>query len=109
VNSDHSRPLFSIFNFQFSIAAVAAAYACHFAAYHDTPIDRALPLIGVVIVFVAWAFADVAVLVAVPALMVVEIAVADEGARLVGLGVVVAAGLLSCWVAKFLGPTHPAT
>jgi len=75
---------------QWIVTAAATAFACHFAAYYDTPIDRALPLIGVVLVFVAWAFEDVAVLVAVPALMVAEIAVADEGARLVALGGIVA-------------------
>jgi len=83
--------LFSIFNFQFSISAIAGTYACYLVVHHTTPIDRALPFIAVVIAFVAWAFDDVAVLLAVPAVMLAEIAIADEVMRLVVMGVIVAA------------------
>jgi len=78
---------------QWIIAAAASAYACHFAVTHTTPIDRALPFIAVVVVFVAWAFSDVSLLIAVPVLMVAEIGVADEGGRLVVFGVIVAAAI----------------
>jgi hypothetical protein len=92
---------------QWIIAAAASAYACHFAVTHATPIDHALPFIAVVVVFVAWAFDELAVLVCVPVLVGAEIGVGDEGMRLVVMGVVVAAGLLSCWVPKFLATQQP--
>ena len=60
---------------------------------YTTPIDRALPFIAVVIAFVGWAFDDIAVLIAVPLLMVTEIAVGDEVMRLVVFGVIVAAAI----------------
>ncbi len=92
---------------QWIIAAAASAFACHFAVVHATPVDRALPFIAAVIAVVAWAFDDVAVLMAVPALMVAEVGLADEGMRLVAIGVLVAAGLLSCLATK--QPSNSAT
>ena len=90
MNSDSGQPLFSIFNFQFSISALIGAYACYIAVQHSTPIDRALPLIAVAIACVAWAAAEVAILIAVPLLIVAEIAVPDESMRLLAFGVIVA-------------------
>ncbi|HUP61223.1 MAG TPA: hypothetical protein VNA69_12465 [Thermoanaerobaculia bacterium] len=103
-NDETTRRPFSIFNFQFSIwplAAAISAYACHLAVHHATPIDRALPFIAVIVVFVA-AFTHVAVALAVPALMVVEIAVADEMTRLLSFGVILAIGLPGYPVARWL-------
>jgi len=94
---------------QWILAAIAGAYACHLAVHHATPIDRALPFIAVVIAFVAWAFDDVTVLLAVPMLMAAEIAVGDENVRLVLFGVIVATGLLGCWVARLLKAARSAT
>jgi hypothetical protein len=82
---------------QWIVAAAASAFACHFAVIQATPIDRALPFIALVVAVVAWARGDIALLVAVPALMLAEIAIADEGMRLVAFGVIVAAGLLRCF------------
>jgi hypothetical protein len=87
---------------QWIIAAAASAFACHFAVVHATPVDRALPFIAVVIAVVAWAFDDVAVLMAVPALMVAEVAIADEGMRLVAIGVIVAVAM-GCQVVRLTG------
>lgn len=92
---------------QWIVAAAASAFACHFAVVHTTPIDRALPFIAAIVAVVAWAHDDVAVLVAVPALMLAEIAIGDEGMRLVAMGVIVAAGLLSSLVAR--KPSNSAT
>jgi hypothetical protein len=101
---------------QWIISAAVSAFACHFAVYHTTPIDRALPVLALVIVFVAWAFDAPAALVAVPALILAEIGVADETVRLVVFGMIVSAGLLGCWVAGLLKakpatqePSNPAT
>jgi hypothetical protein len=99
VNRDRGGAL-SIFNFQFSISLLAAAYACHFVVQHATPVDRALPFIAVVVAFVAWAFGDVLLLVAVPLLMLAEIAIDDETMRLVAFGVIAAATLLVPLVSK---------
>ena len=79
---------------QWIIAAAVSAFASHFALQHATPIDHALPFIALVIAVVAWAFDDAATLVAVPLLMLTEIAIADETMRLVGMGVVVAGAMV---------------
>lgn len=94
MNSDRRLPLLSIFNFQFAICAAISAFASHFALQHATPIDHALPFIALLIAVVAWAFEDVATLIAVPLLMLAEITIADETMRLVAFGVIVAAALL---------------
>lgn len=80
---------------QWILAAAACAFASHFALQHATPIDRALPFIALVIAVVAWAFDDVATLIAVPLMMLAEILLADETMRLVTFGVIVAAALVS--------------
>ena len=100
---------------QWIISAAVSAYASYLAVHYTTPVDRALPVLAVVVVFVAWAFSFDAALVAVPALILAEIAVEDETVRLVVLGVIVCAGLLSCWVAETTRrpatqqPSNPAT
>jgi hypothetical protein len=80
---------------QWIIAAAVSAFASHFALQHATPIDHALPFIALVIAVVAWAFDDAATLVAVPLLMLAEIAIADETMRLAAFGVIVATALVS--------------
>ena len=87
---------------QWILAAAASAYACYLAVHHATPIDRALPFIAVVVVLVAWACDQVAGLLAVPALVLAEIALVDEPVRLLAFGVILVAGLLGCWVAQSL-------
>lgn len=72
------------------VAAGLAAYACSLAVHHATPIDRALPLLAVAVTAVARASYPT-VMVAVPVLIAAEIAIADEGLRLLVFGVILAA------------------
>jgi hypothetical protein len=72
------------------ISAALSAYACRLAAYHSTPIDQALPVIAVAVTAVAWATYP-AVMVAVPMLIAAEIAIPDEGMRLLAFGLILAA------------------
>ena len=85
--------------------AALSAYACELAAHHTTPVDQSLWLIALCVVAVAWAAGEGAVVVAVPLLIVCEIAVADEGLRLLLFGVVwSAAALLPLLKAAALPP-----
>lgn len=77
-------------NLAWVAVAALAAWACELAAHHPTPVDQALPLIAVCVTAIAWATLP-AVLIAVPMLVVAEIAVADEGMRLLLFGIIVAA------------------
>jgi len=54
-----------------------------------TPVDHALPFVGVVIVFLAWR-CGAAIEIAVPLLVVASIALPDEHARLLAFGIIVA-------------------
>jgi hypothetical protein len=74
------------------LSAVLSAYACRLAAHHVTPIDQALPLIAVVVTVLAWATYP-AIMVAVPLLIAAEIAIPDEGTRLLTFGLIVAAAV----------------
>lgn len=74
------------------IAIASSGWACHLAVQHATPIDRALPLIGVVVA-VAAAFTHSSIYVAVPLLITAEIAIPDEVTRLQALGLIAAAAL----------------
>ncbi len=69
-------------------AAAVSAFACWLAVVHATPIDRALPLIAVVLTCMAAAWRGV-IQVAVPLLIGGEIAISDERHRLLWFGVVV--------------------
>jgi hypothetical protein len=71
------------------LTAVVAAYACHLAVHHATPIDRALPFVAAIVTLVA-AVSYPSLMLAVPLLVVAEIAIPNEGTRLLALGVVVA-------------------
>lgn len=72
------------------VIAALTAWACSLTVHHATPIDRALPLIAICVTALAWATFP-ALLVAVPVLIAIEIAVADEGLRLLLFGAVLAA------------------
>jgi len=75
------------------LAAAVSAYACHLAVHHTTPIDRALPLLGVLATVLA-AVTYPAVMLAVPVLILAEIAVPAEEVRLLAFGVIFAIGLI---------------
>lgn len=77
-------------NLGWLIAAAASAYACALIAPAATPIDRALPLIAVLVTLIAWSADAVAVQVAVPLLMIAAVSVADERLRLLTYGVIAA-------------------
>ena len=90
-------------NLWWLVAAALAAYASQLAVHHATPIDRALPLIAVAVTVIAWATYP-ALMVAVPVLIVAEMATADEGLRLLSFGVVLAA----VWTAAAMPPLSKA-
>lgn len=77
-------------NVRWIAVAALSAYACHLAVHHGTPIDHALPLLGAVVTFLAW-LSYPAVMVAVPLLIVSEVAIADEPIRLLAFGAILAA------------------
>ncbi|HEX2060948.1 MAG TPA: hypothetical protein VHK90_09420 [Thermoanaerobaculia bacterium] len=69
------------------VAAALSAWACHLAVQHATPIDRALPLLALgVTVLAAVSYAEV--MVAVPLLIVTQIAIPDETVRLLAIGLI---------------------
>ena len=75
------------------LAAAISAYACHLAVHHATPIDRALPLLGVLATLLAAATYP-AVMLAVPLLILAEIAIPGEEMRLLAFGAIFAIGLI---------------
>lgn len=70
------------------LAAIAAAVACAASVQFDTPVDRALPFLGVVVI--ALAIWRPAIAMCVPLLIVVENIFTDEPTRLLAIGVVMA-------------------
>jgi hypothetical protein len=70
-------------------AAAIAAYAAHLAVQHATPIDAALPLVAAIVTLVA-ALSYRWLMIGVPLLVFAEIALPDEGLRLLAFGAVVA-------------------
>jgi hypothetical protein len=73
-----------------ALAAALSGLAAAIVVHHGTPVDRALPLIVVVVTIVA-AMSHPVVQVAVPLLIGGEIAIADERLRLTWFGLVLAA------------------
>ena len=76
-------------NLRWIAAAALSAYACHLAVQHTTPIDLALPLLAIAVTLLA-RLAYPALMLGVPLLIVTEIALPDEGVRLLAMGAVVA-------------------
>jgi hypothetical protein len=80
------------------IAAAASAYACALAVPAATPIDRALPLVAVIVTLLAWSAESAALQIAVPLLIAAGIAIPNERLRLLTYGVIVAAAFAgSMW------------
>ena len=71
------------------LTAAIAAYACQLAVHHATPIDRALPFVALAVTLVA-ALSYPSLMLGVPLLIVAEIAIPEEGMRLLAFGGVVA-------------------
>ena len=74
------------------IAAAVSALACHLAVVHATPIDRALPFLAVLTTALA-ALSYPSVMLGVPLLILAEIAIPNEGMRLLAFGVVMAGAI----------------
>jgi hypothetical protein len=92
------------------IAAVASAYACALAVPAATPIDRALPLVAVIVTLLAWSAESAAMQIAVPLLIVAGIAIPDERLRLLSYGVILAAAFAgSMWRRPLRPPAGEAT
>jgi hypothetical protein len=72
------------------LTAAIATYACQLAVHHATPIDRALPFVALAVTLVA-ARSYPSLMLGVPLLIVAEITIPEEGARLLAFGVVLAA------------------
>jgi hypothetical protein len=70
--------------------AAIAAIACQLAIQYATPIDRALPFLAVMVTLVA-AVSYPSLMIGVPLLVLAEIAIPDEGMRLLAFGVSLAA------------------
>lgn len=75
------------------LAAAVSACACRFAVAGPTPIDRALPLIALAVMAVAWVANDARIAMAVPLLIVAENAFADEHLRLLLIGALAACAI----------------
>ncbi|HEX7705301.1 MAG TPA: hypothetical protein VF701_02485 [Thermoanaerobaculia bacterium] len=81
-----------------ALTAAASAYASMLAVHHSTPIDRSLPHIAVILILLA-AMSHWAVTLAVPALIVCEIAIPEESSRLLAFGAVLAVALVTALLA----------
>lgn len=71
------------------VAIVAIGWFVHEAVRFDTPIDRALPVVAVLLTVVAWVSRSW-LTAAIPLLVVVELFVPDERLRLIAFGAVAA-------------------
>lgn len=71
------------------LAAALSALACHLSVIHATPVDRALPFLAVLTTILA-AASYPSVMLGVPLLILAEIAIPDEGMRLLAFGVLMA-------------------
>lgn len=69
------------------VAAALSAWACHIAVQHATPVDRALPLMAVAVTVLA-AVSYPSLMIAVPLLVVAEVALVDETMRFLAFGLV---------------------
>lgn len=76
-------------NLRWIAAAALSAYACHLTVHHPTPVDAALPLLGVAVTLLAWMTVP-SLMLGVPLLLVAEMAIADEGTRLLAFGAILA-------------------
>lgn len=72
------------------LSAALSALAAYVSLQQATPVDRALPLIAVAVTLVA-AVSYSQVMVAIPLLVIAEIALAGESLRLIAFGVIAAA------------------
>src|ERR1051325_574548 len=93
-----TRPLSA--EFRYAASAVLAAVALH-AVSRGTPVDHAMPFVGVVMVFLAWR-CGAAIEIAVPLLVIAAIALPAEHARLLAFGIIVAGAFAAAAPETFL-------
>jgi hypothetical protein len=79
-------------SFRWVLAAALSALACQLAVVHATPIDRALPFLAVLTTILA-TLSYPSVMLGVPLLILAEIAIPDEGMRLMAFGMVMAVAI----------------
>lgn len=85
-------------NLRWIAAAALSAYACHLAVHQTTPVDAALPFLGLAVTLLA-RVSYPALMLGVPLLIVAGIGLPDERTRLLAFGVVLA-GCFAVAVAK---------
>ncbi|HEV2718544.1 MAG TPA: hypothetical protein VG323_00885, partial [Thermoanaerobaculia bacterium] len=88
---------------RYGVSAVLAAWALHVVS-RGTPVDAAMPFVGVVIVFLAWRCSAL-IEICVPLLVVAAIAFPDEHARLLAFGIIVAGAFMAAVPRTFLDAT----
>ena len=74
---------------RWGLSALLAAFALHFAARGGTPVDAAMPFVGLVIVFLAWR-CSAPIEACVPLLVAAAIGFPEERMRLFAFGIIVA-------------------
>jgi len=89
--------------FRYVASAVLAAWALHVVA-RGTPVDAAMPFVGVVIVFLAWRCCAL-IEIGVPLLVIAAIALPDEHTRLLAFGAIVAGAFVAAVPRTFLDAT----
>ena len=86
--------------FRYVASAVLAAVALQVVS-RGTPVDHAMPFVGVVMVLLAWR-CGAAIEIAVPLLVIASIALPDEHARLLAFGIIVAGAFAAAVPRTFL-------
>jgi hypothetical protein len=86
---------------RYAISALLSAAALFAVSRGGTPIDHALPFLGVVIVFLAWRCCA-AIEICVPLLVIASLCIADERTRLLAFGVIVAAAFAAAVPRRFV-------
>lgn len=81
-------------------AALIAIASAAVASSGVTPVDQALPLLAGVIVVLAWRSGDDSIALAVPLLLVIELSVVEERARLLLFGVVMTGAFAAALLRK---------
>lgn len=85
---------------RWAVSALLAAWALHVVS-RGTPVDAAMPFVGVVIVFLAWR-CNALIEICVPLLVIAAIALPDEHTRLLAFGIIVAGAFLAAVPGTFL-------
>jgi len=85
---------------RYAVSAVLSAAALHFVS-RGTPVDDAMPFVGVAIVFLAWRCCA-AIEIAIPLLVAAAVAFPEERTRLLAFGIVVAGAFAAARPRRFI-------